>query len=68
MLHRHQWKQCVVTYAAPSTLDAQARKYLLLNDVAELHRRTAGITSVLYVCNGCKKLKLVEMLGKPVSS
>jgi hypothetical protein len=61
LFHKHRWIKIKETYAEPVPLDE-------ISGVSseELHGLTSGVTTILWECEICQKIRREEMLGKEI--
>lgn len=56
MFHRHEWVEKARTYYPPQSLAVRCSEYLA-------ERIMAGVTTIMWECSKCHKIRREEMLG-----
>ena len=59
-MHRHNWVKIKETYVEPRTFESASISAYLAE------RILAGLTTILWECSICHKIRKEEMLGKEV--
>lgn len=61
LFHKHNWIKIKETYAPPANRKYKAKGFINDNTPEKL---AFGVTTILWECSICKKIRKEEMLGK----
>jgi len=60
ILHKHKWVEQERFYASPNSNLQEVR----VPSAKLLKELTFGVTTILYRCEDCNEIKIIEILGK----
>ena len=63
MFHRHNWVKIKETYAEPLA-DLEVKRVRGRKALETVKQASFGVTTILWECSICQKLRKEEMLGK----